>query len=635
MKKIVLLTNEDKCSGCNKCIAKCPVDANIAYVKDGQNKVRVDQDLCIHCGECIDICDHYARDYADDTERFFADLKQGKAISLVAAPAIRFNIPQYKNLYGYLKSLGAKVVYDVSLGADITTWGYLKAIEKYKIASMIAQPCPAIVNYIQKYQPELIDKLSPVHSPVLCTAIYLKKYKKVNDSLVFLSPCIGKVDEFEDANAQGLIEYNVTFAKLLDYLQAHNIRLSDYPQVDYDDIGCGIGLTFSRPGGLRENVELHRPGSWIRQVEGPGHAYHYLKEYAQRCNQHQALPLLIDVLNCQNGCNIGTGTCKHLSLDDIDEQMNDLKAKALAKQQTNLLRGKYKLFTMFNKELDLTDFLRRYENKSAQVTKSEYKQVDLDQVFVTLHKNTAQSREVNCFACGYGNCRDFAQAVLQGVNHPQNCIDYNRRSLEIEKQGMARKNEEIEDMLIEVQKMSDEREKAAVLLRERVRDINEAMNEVSLGSSENAKSIENISSEVDTVFRNAQELRKTISDVDEKLKLFTKASDEIVNIAGQTNLLSLNASIEAARAGEHGRGFAVVANEVKTLADMSKTVVISTKASQQEIAAEICNIICISNELEEKMNVVNMEIANISATVEEVTAKCQEVAATASLLVQE
>ncbi|WP_188397792.1 [Fe-Fe] hydrogenase large subunit C-terminal domain-containing protein [Sporomusa sp. GT1] len=631
MSKDILLTREELCAGCNKCIAKCPTKANVAYELNGENKVRVDQERCIHCGECLDVCDHKARDFTDDTERFFAELKQGTSISVIAAPAVRFNFGNYKRLFGYLKSLGVKVIYDVSFGADITTWAYLKAIREQQLRSVIAQPCPAIVNYVQKFRPELINSLAPIHSPMMCTAVYLKQYKNVQDKLAFLSPCIGKIDEIHEKNTNGLVHYNVTYAKLEQYLEKNGINLANYQEADFEDAGCGLGLTFSRPGGLRENVEFHVKDAWIRQIEGPGHVYHYLDEYARRDRQGKPVPLLVDVLNCLCGCNIGTGTNKAIAIDDIDYKMNELKqAKIKEQSKHKLFKKAYALFEQFDKELRLTDFVRRYEDKSVATT-AVNAQV-LEPVFAELHKPDETSRSVNCYACGFGNCRDFAAAVAQGINHVENCIDFNRKEVEIEKKLLAKSTEEVQDMLVKTKTLAEERERSGQELRERVKDILDAINEVSLGSSENAKSIENISGEVHYIFKTATELRDSVYEVETKLTEFTQASDEIVGIAGQTNLLSLNARIEAARAGEQGKGFAVVANEVGVLADRTKTVVTSTKSSEGDIRQQVVKIISISDELEQKMETVNNEITNISATVQQVTAKCQEIAATTAML---
>jgi iron only hydrogenase large subunit-like protein len=631
----VIVLDEEKCVGCNKCIAECPVEgANIAYLKDGKNKVRTDAEACILCGNCITVCDHGARDYVDDTEAFFADLAKGVKISVVVAPAIRFNFDNYKKLFGYLKKAGVNVIYDVSFGADITTWAYLKAIKENNIDSVIAQPCPAIVSYIEKHKPELISKLAPIHSPTLCTAVYLRKYMHLNDRLAFLSPCLGKVSEFEDTD--GLVSYNVTYKKLKEYFESHKVNLQTQPEKDFDDIGCGLGLTFSRPGGLRENVDYHTKGlAWVRQVEGIDHAYHYLDTYAERLRSGaKELPLLVDILNCAQGCNLGTGTCKDVDIDDIDAKMNKLKASKLQEKEVKKF-GKviYSLFKQFDKELRLKDFVRTYKNKYRDNRRKDYSETEYNEAFNRLYKKDEASRQINCFACGYGNCRTFAAALLKGDNHEGNCINYNRAMVENERKESdalkAKELEEMKGMMGKLETLNEERGAAAIVLKQHVAEITSAIGTVSSESQDGAQAITSISHQLQDVMQMASDVRQNINKTDIKLNDFNKALAEIVNIASQTNLLALNATIEAARAGDQGKGFAVVAGEVKKLATQTRNVVESTTSNEKAIRESNNTLLQLAGALEEHVKNVESNVSNLSKTIEQTNLQCLEIAATA------
>ena len=441
----LIYSDEAKCVGCNRCIRNCPIDgANIAYVADGKNKVRVDARKCIRCGSCLESCSHGARGFRDDTEAFFEDLARGRGISVVAAPAARVNFEDPRRLIGYLKSVGVHFVYDVSFGADITTWAYLKAIRERGLDSVVAQPCPAIVNYVEKFRPELLGKLAPVHSPTLCTAVYMKEYAKIGDRIAFLSPCIGKSDEFRDPDTKGYVTYNVTYSKLREWLERERVDLSRFPAVDFDDAGCWLGCLYSRPGGLRENVELLAKGAWVKQVEGSRRAYGYLDEYAKRVAARKPLPLLVDILNCEDGCNCGTATRKDVPIDDADSRLNALKAGKLGEKGRLGRTRSGELFRLFDRNLDLRHFLRSYTDRS--VAGKAVSSAELELVFRKLHKDTPESREIDCSACGYETCEAMARAIHDGYNNVGNCLDYNRHEIELESRSIEEKTRTIDEM---------------------------------------------------------------------------------------------------------------------------------------------------------------------------------------------
>lgn len=116
----LVYTNEN-CVGCNKCIRACScLGANVHVESDGKSRIEVDGDRCIACGACFDVCKHHAREFLDDTERFFEDLAAGERISLLVAPAFKANYPkEYERVLGGLKRAGVNRIISISFGADM------------------------------------------------------------------------------------------------------------------------------------------------------------------------------------------------------------------------------------------------------------------------------------------------------------------------------------------------------------------------------------------------------------------------------------------------------------------------------------------------------------------------------------
>ncbi len=409
-------TIQEVCVGCNKCIFKCPTNAHMAVLEENENKVIIKEGHCISCGECLLICDHEARDYVDDTQKFFDDIKKGQRISVIVAPSANVNFEDVNKVFGFLKALGVNKIYDVSFGADICTWAHVKTIRQNKIKTMISQPCPVVVSYIEKYRPEFINYLSPVQSPAVCTATYLKKYEAKKDKIMFLSPCIGKKREMSTEIDNDTLDYNVTFKKFIEYLQKNKINLNDYESASYDNMQGSIGFAFPSPGGLSDNIKYHlHEDIWIKSIEGIFNIDNYLDQYKEDLDNNKPVPAIVDVLNCVDGCNIGTGTLRNVRFNEID-RVKRKKLEDITKDESE------KLMSLFDEKLDINDYKREYFDKS-NVYKT-HTNLDLEPAYIELGKLTSEQRNINCFACGYGNCEAFVTALAAGDNHKENCKYY-------------------------------------------------------------------------------------------------------------------------------------------------------------------------------------------------------------------
>ncbi len=623
---MLIYTNEN-CTGCNKCVRVCPtLVSNIA--QDG--KIWVNGDSCVACGACLDACGHDARVYYDDTEKFFADLKSGKKISVIVAPAFLANYPKdYKRVLGYLKSLGVNHIYSVSFGADITTWGYLKYITENNFIGGISQPCPVVVDYVEKYIPKLLPRMMPVQSPMMCMAIYIRKYLKLADDLAFISPCVAKKQEMNDKNNHGYVKYNVTFLKLMQKIGRAYMNSPEYN----DELEYGLGSLYPMPGGLRENVE-HFLGKAqvVRQVEGELEAYRYLEEYLKRVEQKAELPLMVDVLNCSKGCIYGTATDPAKNTDDVLltlSRMRDMDAKEVHKKgrfrkankspwlQQNTPKERLENLMEAFKDLHLSDFIRKYDT-TKQIKVNEPSDAELAKIYESMLKDTPLKQNINCSACGYNTCKDMAYAIYNRVNAKENCIHYIKELAENESLKLEKINEE--------QRLEHERRLQMIdAIKVQFTTLSNAVTELNEANEASANEATDLAGKLHDISSFCYQLEDSLASILNFIDIYKNTSESIVSIANKTNLLSLNASIEAARAGEQGRGFAVVAEEIRKLSTSIKTLIVKDNQQAEETIPVVDESVNSIKELIENINHMSDRIDTIAANSEEIAAQTTSV----------
>ena len=621
---------EENCVGCHQCINVCPVKICMS-VED--EVVRINHELCIGCGNCIDACSHGAREQSDDFSLFLEDKGKKPMVAVVAPSAAASFGDELLNLNGFLKDMGIDAVFDVSFGAELTVKTYLEYIRSEKPQTVIAQPCPVIVRYIEIYQPELIPYLAPADSPMLHTVKMVREFfpRYSKHRVVVISPCIAKKREFIET---GHGDYNVVFSSIEDYLDKKGKKLRDYKAIPYESAGAERAVLFSSPGGLMETLarEDAKAATKVRKIEGPEIIYNYLKELPEAIKKGVS-PLLVDCLNCEKGCNGGTGTTRREGL------MDELEGTVRSRAGRHIKANRRKINKALKQYWKPGIYGRSYTDKSSANTIRTPENKQKVEIFQSMDKNTEKDI-YNCASCGYGSCDGMATAIFNGLNAPENCHHFQigiiekskRRSAELasnlddkiqeSSQVVGESTTMFEELLSETGKRSETVTECSQVLQHMISSVLHLNNTIQ-EKKESILQLEEAS--LDRI----NLLKSTVGSIEQVVESVAKVQEfnkTIHDIAESTNLLAMNAAIEAAHAGDRGLGFAVVSGEIRKLAEQTGSNARNIESDLQRITREINESMSITRDTSVQIEEVMAQFSGIAESFRELSDDVQNVA---------
>ncbi|MCT4662110.1 MAG: methyl-accepting chemotaxis protein [Tissierellales bacterium] len=226
-------------------------------------------------------------------------------------------------------------------------------------------------------------------------------------------------------------------------------------------------------------------------------------------------------------------------------------------------------------------------------------------------KLIARSDEIGTIAKGIDNMRNSLLLLVSNIKNESATIDSatddilnNVSVLNNDLQNVSATTEELSAGMEESAATTEEMNATSSQIEAIIQNISSKAKSGAISASQISERASSISSDVHSSQQRTHNiLESTKSDLEmaisnsKVVEQIDVLSDSIMQITEQTNLLALNAAIEAARAGEAGRGFSVVADEIRNLAEESKSTVLKIQEVTSSVTSAVENLSSSSNSL--------------------------------------
>ena len=396
-------TIENECQDCYKCVRHCHCKA----IRIVNGKASVIPENCVACGECVKVCPSHAKMIRSDLARLKQLLEEGGKIYASVAPSFPAYFPGVTigQIASALKKIGFSGVSETALGAEVVSCQTAAFLKQTDLPFVISSACPACVDYVRKYHPEYTRNIVPLFSPILAHCRVLKNHFGEDCKVVFFGPCAAKKNEAD--RHPDILALALTFATLSELLDENDISLKAENETDLVISTAEEGRFYSVEGGMNDTLRDGNKNIRYISVSGLENLDRMLSHYQGTTPGRR---IFLEALACPGGCINGPV---------IPQDSGGLEAIAETEKISDLKPSSQRK----------SDEIIQEQSHAEPISDSIPSDKELTLALARVGKFSRED-ELNCGACGYSTCREFAKALIEHKAEEAMCHTYLRKNFE-------------------------------------------------------------------------------------------------------------------------------------------------------------------------------------------------------------